>query len=197
MEFFSQLSSSTDPEVCLSKLDSFKILCATRSGPYGVSSINNIVISILRSAGVIPQQDLYHGMPVMMSSNNYDIDLYNGDSGMLLPAPHNKGELRAAFKGADSKVRLIVPRQLRNWDIAYSLTVHKSQGSEYSHVLLILPPVWNPVLTRELLYTAITRARQSIEIWCTEPILEKASESQTARQSGLRNKLWSSTRCLE
>ena len=79
---------------------------------------------------------------------------------------------------------------MRSWEIAYALTVHKSQGSEYEHIILILPPVPSPVLSRELVYTALTRARKSVEIWSSDSILEKAVLSRTVRKSGLRDKLW-------
>ncbi len=191
MEFFRPLCTEKDPAAALNQLERFKILCAARQGPYGVNSINSMVISILRSSGLISREtDLFNGLPILINVNDYALDLYNGDSGVIIPEQKSSCIYRAVFKGQQSTVRSFQVTQLRSWEIAYALTVHKSQGSEYDHIILILPPVPIPVLSRELVYTALTRARKSVEIWCTESILEKAVLSRTVRRSGLRDKLW-------
>lgn len=191
MEFFAPLSSEKDPLTALKHLDKFKILCAARQGPYGVNSINRMVINILVNSGLIAREtDLYSGLPILINTNDYTLDLYNGDSGIILSEHNNPINYRAVFMGPQSTVKFFQPRQLRSWEVAYAMTVHKSQGSEFDHVTLILPPSPIPVLTRELVYTALTRARKSVEIWSNETILEKAVLSRTIRESGLRNKLW-------
>lgn len=194
MEFYRPLCTEKDPEKALNQLGRFKILCAARQGPYGVNSINSMVISILRSSGLIPREtDLFHGLPLLINANDYALDLYNGDSGVIIPEQKNSGIYRAVFKSPQSTIKSFQVAQLRSWEIAYALTVHKSQGSEYDHIILILPPVPIPVLSRELVYTALTRARKSVEIWSTGSILEKAVLSRTVRRSGLRDKLWGKT----
>ena len=191
MEFFRPLCTEKDPLTALNQLGRFKILCAARQGPYGVNSINSMVISILRSSGLIPREtDLFHGLPLLINANDYALDLYNGDSGVIIPEQKSSGVYRAVFKNPETTVKSFQVAQLRSWEIAYALTVHKSQGSEYEHIILILPPVPIPVLSRELVYTALTRARKSVEIWSSDSILEKAVLSRTVRRSGLRDKLW-------
>lgn len=194
LEYFVPLISEKDPGSALSKLDTFKILCAARQGPFGVTAINNTIISILKSSGLISgEENIFRGLPILINTNDYALDLYNGDNGIIMPDLENNKELRVAFKSTGSNIRMIHPRQLRSWEAAYSTTVHKSQGSEFDHVLLVLPPVPIPVLTRELLYTALTRARKSVEIWCTDAILQKTVSARVIRYSGLRDKLWGST----
>ncbi len=191
IEFFLPLCTEKDPTEAFNQLERFKILCAARQGPYGVNSINSMVISILRSSGLVPlESDLFHGLPLIINTNDYALDLYNGDSGIIIPEQKNSRSYRAMFKGPQLSIKSFQVAQLRSWEIAYALTVHKSQGSEYDHILLILPPVPIPVLSRELIYTALTRARKSVEIWSSGPILEKAVLSRTIRSSGLRDKLW-------
>lgn len=192
LNFFSFLSLAKDTGSALDQLDSFKILCAARHGSYGVSSINKIVISILANSGLIPRDTtFYHGLPFLINENDYASNLYNGDSGIFFSEQNSHKNLQAVFRGPQSTLRVFQPRQLLSWEVAYSMTVHKSQGSEFDHIILILPPVPIPVLTRELIYTALTRARKSAEIWCTDMILEKAITARIVRQSGLKNKLWS------
>lgn len=191
MEHYFPLLSEKDPEEALKRLDTFKILCAIRQSPFGVDSINNAVISILKSNRKTLSDDIYYrGLPLMVNRNDYTIDLYNGDTGIVLPDTDNQNQLRIAFKSTDNTIRMIQTSQVRSCEIAYALTVHKSQGSEYDHILIILPPVPVPVLTRELLYTALTRAKKSVEIWCTDSVMEKTVTSKISRQSGLRAKLW-------
>ncbi len=191
LEFFRPLCTEKDPLNALNQLDRFKILCATRQGPYGVNSINSMIISILKSSGLIPREtDLFHGLPLLINANDYALDLYNGDSGIIIPEQKNNRVYRAAFKSSQSAIKSFQVAQLHSWEVAYALTVHKSQGSEFDHIILILPPVPIPILSRELVYTALTRARKSVEIWSSGSILEKAVLSRTVRQSGLRDKLW-------
>jgi exodeoxyribonuclease V alpha subunit len=189
--YYSKLSNLQDHHDALRILEQFRILCAARQGPYGVESINKIIISILSSMGIVPPgETMFKGLPLMITGNDYSLDLYNGDTGLIFTDPLKNSGLRALFSGPDKSLKSFIPRQLSAWETAYAMTVHKSQGSEFDHILLILPPVPNPVLTRELLYTAVTRARKKVEIWSTEPILEKTVSYKTTRNSGLRQRLW-------
>ena len=107
--------------------------------------------------------------------------------------PDAQGELKVCFRsteGVSGQVRWIAPSRLQAFDDAYCLTVHKSQGSEFDAVSLVLPDQDSPVLSRELLYTAITRARRRFSVLCSEKILEKTISKMINRKSGLRSKLW-------
>jgi exodeoxyribonuclease V alpha subunit len=190
-KYFVSLSQEREPHLALALLDRFKILCASRHGFYGVENINRLIIATLSSMGMIPpEKSIFNGQPIIINSNDYSLDLYNGDTGVITWVPGANSNLKAIFSGPDQTLRSFHPRKLHSWESAYALTVHKSQGSEFDHILLILPPVYNPVLTRELLYTAITRARKKVEIWSTETIFSKTIEAKINRKSGLRELLW-------
>ena len=179
-----------DPVTALTALNSFRILCALRRGPYGVENLNRLAEQALAEAGLIePTAEHYRGRPVLITANDYQLHLFNGDVGMLLPDPEAGGELRAWFLDAAGGLRRILPARLPAHETVFAMTVHKSQGSEFRRVLLILPDRDTPVATRELLYTAITRARESVELWHEAPILRAAIARRTERSSGLRDAL--------
>jgi len=117
------------------------------------------------------------------------LGLFNGDSGIILPDPEDNGELRAFFISAEGKLRRFLPSRLPRHETAFAMTVHKSQGSEFARVLLILPDFDAPILTRELLYTGLTRAREQVEIWAPETVLRAAISRRVTRASGLREAL--------
>jgi exodeoxyribonuclease V alpha subunit len=126
----------------------------------------------------------------MVLRNDYQQRLYNGDVGIVRSEPGAGGELRAFFMAQEPLVRRIAPVKLPEHETVYAMTVHKSQGSEFERVVLVLPPFPSPVLTRELVYTAVTRARRSVEIWADEKILAQAVANPIMRTSGLRDALW-------
>lgn len=177
----------------------FQLLCALRSGPYGVSGINLRIESLLRRANLIRQSGAwYEGRPVLITRNDYQLGLMNGDIGITLPYPQlNKhtGELswgiRVAFtKGDDTGIQWVLPSRLSSTETVFALTVHKSQGSEFEHCALLLPPERNPVLTRELVYTGITRAKCWFTLLTTgkREILQEAIVRTVQRSGGLFNK---------
>ena len=179
-----------DPLEALRRLQEFRILCAVRHGPFGVENLNAIAEELLAGAGLItPRRPCYRGQPLTITQNDYNLGLFNGDSGIILPDPDAADELRAFFLSADGKLRRFLPSRLPQLETAYALTVHKSQGSEFDRLLVILPEKETPLLTRELLYTAITRARRSVDLWASEPILRSAIGRQVTRFSGLRDAL--------
>lgn len=181
------------PAGVLSRQSAFQLLCALRAGPAGVAGVN---ARMERRFGRRHEQATgqrahregqawFPGLPVMITANDHDRKLYNGDVGLVLPVD---GELRACFPGAAT--RAIRYAQMPPFETAYAMTVHKAQGSEYDTVLLVLPDdvehaAQNPVITRELLYTAITRAANRLEIHCGEGVLEAAIARRTVRMSGL------------
>jgi exodeoxyribonuclease V alpha subunit len=179
-----------DPAAALAHLQEFRILCAVRHGPFGVESLNSLAEEALAGAGLLaPRSGWYRGRPVMITRNDHNLALFNGDTGIILPDAEAGGELRAFFLSAEGKLRRFLPSRLPLHETAFALTVHKSQGSEFDRLLLILPEKESPVLTRELLYTGITRARSGVEIWTSAEIFRTAVARRTERTSGLREAL--------
>jgi exodeoxyribonuclease V alpha subunit len=182
---FSEFLKAPDPLAALAALARFRILCALREGPFGVTGLNQSAEDILEEAGLIrPQNAWYARRPIMITRNDYNLKLFNGDIGLLLPDGES-GEPRAFFPGQDNTLRKFLPLRLPEHETAYAMTVHKSQGSEFDRVLLILPDRESPVLSRELLYTGITRARTSVELWFDEKVFRAALARRVTRTSGL------------
>ena len=177
-----------NPAAALKAFGQFRILCALRGGPYGVENVNRLVAEILAEAGLIAAgAENFAGRPVIVTRNDYQLGLFNGDIGMVLA---DGGELRAFFPGTENQLRKFLPLRLPEHETAFAMTVHKSQGSEFARVLFILPRDDSPVLTRELVYTGLTRARAQVELWAGERLLRTAVERPTRRRSGLRDALW-------
>jgi len=190
-ELIADFADPADPAASLALLDRFRILCALREGPYGVAAVNGLVERIFRRLGVIrPEGRWYAGRPVMVTRNDYSLRLFNGDVGRILPDREAGGELRAFFRTPDGSLRSLPPARLPEHETVWATTVHKSQGSEFDRVLLVLPDRDAPVLTRELLYTAVTRARQRVEICGRSAVFTAACGCRIARFSGLRDALW-------
>ena len=190
-EEFHYLFKASDPQEVFQRLDRFRILCALREGPYGVDAINLMVEHLFRELKLIRGGGRwYRGRPVLITQNDYTLHLYNGDIGIVLPDPGAEGALRVFFRSPDGTLRALHPVRLPEHETVYALTVHKSQGSEFDRLLLILPDWDSPVLTRELIYTGITRAREGVEIWGHEKVFREAVSRRTTRVSGLRDALW-------
>ncbi len=188
---FSAYLQEPDPAKAFELFNRFRILCALREGPYGVRDLNVRVEEALRNEGVLGREGRwYRGRPVMITRNDYNLRLFNGDVGITLPDPQAGNELRVFFPAADGSIRTFPPLRLPDHETVYALTVHKSQGSEFDRVLLILPDRESHVLTRELIYTGITRAREGVEIWGREEIFRAAVSRRIERASGLREALW-------
>jgi exodeoxyribonuclease V alpha subunit len=180
---------ASDPLAALAALARFRILCALREGPFGVAGLNQLTEGILEEAGLIKLLGPWYAhRPIMITRNDYNLKLFNGDIGIVLPDAAS-GEPRAFFTGPENEVRKFLPLRLPEHQTAYALTVHKSQGSEFDRVLLVLPDRESPVLSRELLYTGITRARKSVELWFEEKVFRAALSRRVRRTSGLREAL--------
>jgi exodeoxyribonuclease V alpha subunit len=191
VEGFRETASAAGPEAALTAFDRFRILCAHRSGPFGIEALNGLVEQHLSAERcVAPRGVWYPGRPVIITSNDYHLRLFNGDMGIVWPDPGSGGQLRVSFRGTDRGLRRFTPGRLPAHETAYATTIHKSQGSEAERVLLILPPEVSPVMTRELIYTGITRARSRVEIWGTREVFEAAVARRLTRSSGLRDALW-------
>ena len=180
-----------DPAEALASFDGFRILCALRSGARGVSGLNRAVEGILAATGLLqPDRVWYRGRPVMIRVNDYALRLFNGDIGIALPDPERPGALAVFFPAENGGVRKVSPLRLPEHETVFAMTVHKSQGSEFDRVLFVMPFADSPVLTRELLYTGMTRARKSLVLWCGDAIFRTAVSRRTDRRSGLRQALW-------
>jgi exodeoxyribonuclease V alpha subunit len=189
IEGFSEFLKASDPLEALTALARFRILCALREGPFGVAGLNQLTEEILEEAGLIKAPGPWYAhRPIMIARNDYNLKLFNGDIGVVLPDAATS-EPRAFFPGPENEVRKFLPLRLPGHQTAYALTVHKSQGSEFDRVLLVLPDRETPVLSRELLYTGITRARQSVELWFEEKVFRTALARRVSRTSGLREAL--------
>jgi exodeoxyribonuclease V alpha subunit len=186
---FEKLLRLSDPAVALKQLAEFAVLCALRRGPFGAEKVNALLEGMLRETGLIEGAGRYHaGEPIIIVRNDYNVGLFNGDLGIVLPDAVT-GELRVFFRGED-EVLNFAPGRLPAHEPAFALTVHKSQGSEFHNALVILPERDAPVLTRELLYTGTTRARETVEVWASAEILRQTIERKIERSSGLRDRLW-------
>lgn len=185
-----------DARKALLQLNTLKILSPLRKGPLGVEALNKRVEQILLRNDVIRPFEgalptWYPGRPVMITCNDYFRNLFNGDVGIALDAgTADTPGLQVFFPDPEQRVRHLSPEQLPAHETVYAMTVHKSQGSEFDRVVLILPDSDVPLVTRELLYTAITRARRRVEIWGHADILKKAIARRMRRASGLRHALW-------
>ncbi|AQS36402.1 DNA helicase/exodeoxyribonuclease V, alpha subunit [Shewanella psychrophila] len=191
----------SDPLEIIECYNQFRILCAMRAGEYGVDGINQGVKDALKQAKLIsPEHEFYSGRPVIVQSNDYNLGLFNGDIGLILPDrvnPQASGgapRLMAHFIQADGSILKVLPARLPSHDTCFAMTVHKSQGSEFSKVAMVLP-LWpsqaqKQLLTKELVYTAITRAKHHFTCLGTQTVFEQASLQATKRSSGLARRLW-------
>lgn len=188
--FRDYLEGRDAPEV-FQRFDGFRILCAIREGPYGVMALNTLVEQVLKKEKLIEtDRRWYPGRPLLITRNDYDLRLFNGDVGIILPDPQADNELRAFFLTPDGGVRKFHPLRLPEHETVYAMTVHKSQGSEFGQVCLLLADRDVPILTRELIYTGITRAKEHVEIWGTEAVFRAAVSRRIERRSGLGDALW-------
>lgn len=168
----------------------FRLLCALREGEWGVSGLNRAIESALQEAKLISKRgEWYSGRPVMITRNDYGAGVFNGDIGIALPAEQAGAAMRVFLLDGD-EVRSVLASRLAEVETAYAMTVHKSQGSEFEHTVLVLPPEANQVLTRELIYTGITRARARFTLVSANPsVLNESIQRKTQRASGLATKL--------
>ncbi len=176
----SQPCSDAQALAALKAFAGFQILCAVRDGPWGVEALNQ---RMARGLG-FADNGWYAGRPVMVTRNDYGLSLMNGDVGLCLP--HTKG-LRVAFPDGQGGVHWVLPSRLDAVESVFAMTVHKSQGSEFEHVCLVLPEQPVAVLTRELLYTGITRARSRLTLVVPQSaVLWRAVDAKVIRSGGLR-----------
>jgi len=207
-EFASDMSSVTSSpadeqaKAVFTAFDQFQVLVALRQGPYGVEQVNHHIASLLRSIGVfnastdskeqayknVSDSPWYIGRAIIVNKNNYDLGLFNGDIGIALP--DETGQLKVAFLSSEGGVRWLLPSRIPAHETAFAITVHKSQGSEFTQLCLLLPNKWKNVITRELIYTAITRAKKEFVLYSSQACWQQGISSRVERASGLRESLW-------
>lgn len=189
-DYYRDFLASQNPEEGILHFSRFRLLCALRQGPYGAPALNEVLERLFRQRGFIPKTGRwYRGQPIMVTGNDYNLRLFNGDVGILYPDPRSGDELRVYFPAEGGGFRRLLPGRLKDYETVYAMTVHKSQGSEFDHVVLLLPDGPSKVVTRELVYTAITRAKKKVEIWGSEQALGDALLQTVRRESGLTDAL--------
>jgi exodeoxyribonuclease V alpha subunit len=171
----------------LALLEEHRLLCAHRRGPYGVTLWSRQVEEWLAAEldGFDVTQTWYAGRPLLVTQNSPDLGLYNGDTGVVV---NHDGLLRAHFSRG-RKVHTVSPFLLEGVQTIHAMTVHKAQGSQFDRVTVVLPSPDSPLLTQELLYTAITRAKSEVTLIGSEESLRKAVRQKARRASGLRDRL--------
>ncbi|WP_175485925.1 exodeoxyribonuclease V subunit alpha [Xenorhabdus japonica] len=187
-QYLAMVNERASEKAILAEFNRFRLLCALREGPFGVTGLNQRVEQLLHRKGVITlpkniESRGYVGRPIMILRNDSTLGLFNGDIGIMLRNQDN--ELKAYFQLSDGQIKGFQPSRLPQHETAYVMTVHKSQGSEFEHTSLVLPTQYSPLISRELVYTALTRARDKLTIYAHKPVLDKAVATATQRRSGL------------
>jgi exodeoxyribonuclease V alpha subunit len=177
-----------DAAAALSALDGHRLLCAHRQGPFGVARWSEEVERWLSAAieGFAVDGEWYRGRPLLATTNDYELKLFNGDTGVVVDAG-DRGTL-AVFGRGNAEPLSLAPSRLSGVQTVHAMTVHRSQGSQFTRVSLILPPEESPLLTRELFYTAVTRASEGVRVLGTEAAVRAAVSRPILRASGLRRR---------
>lgn len=177
-----------DPEAALAAFERFRLLCAHRRGPLGVEAINPFVEALLERRELLePRPGFYAGRPVMVTRNDAQMRLFNGDVGIAL---RREERYHVHFVGSEERPRAVAAASLPSHETVFAMSVHKSQGSEFDEVAVVLPRDASPISTRELLYTAVTRARRKVLVQGSRERIVEAVTTRVQRSSGLRDLLW-------
>lgn len=174
-----------DIPAALKKLNALRVLCAVREGEQGVKALNSRIEKYLDGKKLIEYTvPFYANRPIILTRNYYEHGLFNGDTGII--RPNKEGMLMAWFEDSNGELKSIMPGYLSEAETAFAMTIHKSQGSEFDEVLVVLPAHADaPLLTRELLYTAVTRAKKKVFIQGTGDTIRAAAGREVERASGI------------
>ncbi len=178
-----------DLRAIFAAFNSFQVLCGVHYGNRGVEGINRMVESSLARRGFECRSDSwYPGRPVLITKNDYSLELFNGDIGICLPE-RESGAMQVWFERSDGGLRSYSPYRLPSCETVFAMTIHKSQGSEFAEVVVVLPEEDNRILGRELIYTAVTRAKNTVKIVAEQWLFEQALSRNIERFSGLADQL--------
>ncbi len=190
MDYLKLIKSAAPFQKIYQSFNNFQALCSNRYGTNGTVAINTQVEQHLLASGNIDKTgEWYAGRPIMITQNNAAMHLYNGDIGICLFDPELDGKLMVFFPGIDGHIKKFLPTRLPHCETVFAMTIHKSQGSEFDEILIALPPTMNPVLSKELLYTAITRAREKVIMVTEKTVFEQTIQKKTQRYGGLEEKI--------
>lgn len=184
--YIDAVENSMPPQQVIEAFEGFRVLAALKTGPQSVMSVNRLMSRFLAQRGWRTAQTFYHGRPIMITQNDYRQQLFNGDVGMVLR--DDEGKLKACFNFGE-ELRWVALNRLPSHETVFAMTVHKSQGSEFDAVSILLPDEISPILSRELLYTAVTRARKSLTVLAEENVLKHCIHRRHQRESGLKKQL--------
>ncbi len=189
---FSSFVEASRPEAKLEAFDRFRVLTALRHGPLGVEALNSMIEhELFAQMGFDPKEPFYEGRPLGMTRNDYELELYNGDVGLVVNSPRDgRGGGRALFRSPEGDSRLISTLRLESAETVFAMSIHKSQGSEFNEVVVVLPDEEAGLLTRELIYTAVSRAREKVTLLARREVLQAAIGRRIERASGLSDALW-------
>ena len=174
-----------DIATAISKLNQLRVLCAVREGPQGLNAINKKIESLLVKKKLIQTNtEFYEHRPIIVTRNYLELKLFNGDVGII--RPDSSGSLKAWFEDSDKTLKAVLPGYITSAETVFAMTIHKSQGSEYKKVLVMLPSnADQPLLTRELLYTAITRAKEFVLLQSSKEAIMYTAKRSVQRASGI------------
>ncbi|QJC37907.1 exodeoxyribonuclease V subunit alpha [Enterobacteriaceae endosymbiont of Donacia bicoloricornis] len=192
-KYFIFLQKSNNHNDILQKFNCYQIICAIKHGLFGTKMINNIIEKELFNEKILINNITYHnwyiGRPIIITQNSNFLNLFNGDIGITFFDKNDK-KLKIKFLLANGKYQIISIKNLPPYNIAYAITTHKAQGSEFQKISLVLPNKLYPILTRELIYTAITRAKKKINIYSHKLIFYKAIKLKIKRFSNIKRKIF-------
>jgi exodeoxyribonuclease V alpha subunit len=179
-----------EPDIAkaLKKLNSLRVLCAIRESDFGLNTINKKIEKILQQKKLInTSDDFYENRPIIVTKNFAELNLFNGDVGII--RTDENGIKKVWFENPDLSIRGVLPAYIANMETVFAMTIHKSQGSEYNKILVVFPNnIDNKLLTRELLYTAVTRAKDELIVQATEEIVLKTASESVRRASGIMHR---------
>jgi exodeoxyribonuclease V alpha subunit len=177
-----------DIRTALRKMNNLRVLCAVREGPQGLYTVNRAIERLLHDRKkIIVNSEFYENRPIILTRNYYEHGLFNGDTGII--RPDEKGVLMAWFEDSAGALRAVLPGYLNEAETVFAMTIHKSQGSEFDEVLVVLPSTAQTgILTRELLYTAVTRAKKRVYIQGPMDVIFTAASRHVQKVSGIASR---------
>lgn len=188
-QLYQNYISEQDTLLALHEFSKTRVLCPTKEGEYSVDYFNREIEVFLKSKGYLsPNFSFYHNQPIIITRNDYQLKLFNGDIGLI--REDIDGRLQAYFEAEDGSLKSISTNFISHYKTVFAMTIHKSQGSEFEHVAVVLPKHEElEILSKELLYTALTRAKDSLWIFAKAQLLEAVSQKPVQRASGIAERI--------